>query len=186
MLPAAAAFACWIPGEAQAIDPIPDRWEFLDPRPSNQIALEAMTLGDFFGVDFAYRRAIGRHMSVGAMLEYAYPNPGYAHLVGFGHTLEVTGWIKRPWTGVFFSAHMTVGHHFVVSLPELRAVALGGGASMGWGWDLTEHWNLAFSGGLRRMGVLETSDQMCTLPEQCIFTSPGFKPHFNLSFAYRF
>ena len=163
-----------------------DRWEHLDPRLRNQVALEAIVLGDFFGVDFAYRRAFGRHVSVGAMLEYTYPNPGYGHLVGFGHTLEVVGWIKRPWTGVFFSAHFTLGHQFVISLPELSSVALGGGASMGWGWDLTPHLNLALAGGLRRMGVVEQSDQICTLPGQCIFTAPGFKPHFTLSFAYRF
>ena len=87
-----AALVWGIPDRAEAIEPIRDRWEHLDPRARNQIALEAMSLSDFFGVDFAYRRAIGRHMSLGAMLEYTYPNPGYGHLVGFGHTLEVIGW----------------------------------------------------------------------------------------------
>lgn len=172
--------------QARAAEPMRDRWEDLDPRPPNQVALEALVLGDFFGVDFAFRRALGRHATLGAMFEYAYPNPGYGHLVGFGHTLELIGWIKRPWTGVFFAVHLTVGHQFVVSLPELRSVAIGGGASMGWGWDLTEHWNLALEGGLRRMGVVERSDQICTVEGQCIFTAEGFKPNFTLSFAYRF
>ncbi|PRP92298.1 hypothetical protein ENSA5_50170 [Enhygromyxa salina] len=148
--------------------------------------LDALFLSDFAGVELGYRRGLGRHLSVGALLEYAYPNPGYGHLVGFGHTLEVIGWLKRPWTGVYFAAHLTLGHQFVVSLPRLRSVALGGGASIGWSWDLTSHINVAFSGGLRRMGVVARTPQICTLPEQCVFTSPGFQPRFTLSFGYRF
>jgi hypothetical protein len=174
------------PNEAAAIEPIRDRWEYLDPRAPNQVAIEAMTLGDHAGVDFAYRRGLGRHLSIGALFEYAYPNPGYGHLVGFGHTLELAGWIKRPWTGLFLTLSVTVGHQFVFGLPQLRSVALGGGASLGWSWDLTAHVNVALSGGLRRMGVVDRSTQICTVPNQCVFTQQGFKPHFALTFAYRF
>lgn len=173
-------------GPIRSIGPIRDRWEHLDPRLPDQAAIEATTLGDFAGVSFAYRHAVGRHLSVGAMFEYAYPNPGYGHLVGFGHTLELAGWIKRPWTGLFVAVSMTVGHQFMFGLPRLRSVAMGGGASIGWSWDLTAHVNLALSGGLRRMGVLERSTQICTVENQCIFTAAGFKPRFALSFAYRF
>ena len=181
--------ACLGPGRALAgepIQPIHDRWEFLDPRDGNQLFLDAMTLGDHAGVDIGYRRGIGRHMSVGAQFEYAYPNPGYEHLIGFGHTLEVIAWIKRPWTGVYFSATATVGHQFSVSLPLLSTVALGVGASMGWSWDLTRHINVGFSGGLRHMQVVRHAVQICTVPEQCTFALGGFKPRFTLTFAYRF
>jgi hypothetical protein len=180
------ALACLAPARAHAIDPVRDRWEFLDPRDPNQVYLDAMTLGDYAGVGIGYRRGLGRHMSLGAQLEYAYPNPGYAHLVGFGHTVEVVGWLERPWTGVYFAATVTVGHQFAVSLPGLSSVALGGGASMGWSWDLTRHANLAFSGGLRRMGVVHRSTQICTVPGQCIFIAEGFRPRFTVTFGYRF
>lgn len=163
-----------------------DRWEHLDPRPRNLIVLEHNTLGDFAGVDVGYRRALGRHFSLGATLEYAYPNPGYGQLQGFAHTLEAAVWIKRPWAGVYFSAAFTVGHQFVFALPELRTVALGGGAAIGWSWDLTAHLDLGFSLGIRRMGVVERSTQICTVPNQCIFTADGFKPRFTLTFGYRF
>lgn len=163
-----------------------DRWEHLDPRPRNLFLIEAITLGDFAGVDLGYRRAFGRHFSVGALLEYAYPKPGYGQLQGFGHTLEGIVWVKRPWTGVYFAATFTIGHQFVFSLPELRSVALGGGAAIGWAWDLTAQLGLGLSVGLRRMGVVERSTQICTVDDQCIFVEDGFKPRFALTFGYRF
>jgi hypothetical protein len=175
-----------LPVRAHAIQPIRDRWEHLDPRAPNLASIGTLTLGDFAGIELGYRRALGRHMSAGALFEYAYPNPGYGHLIGFGHTLEVTGWIKRPWTGLFVSVGLTVGHQFLFQLPHLRTVALGGGVSIGWSWDITTHLNLMFSGGLRRMGVVDRSTQICTLEAQCIFTSEEFEPHFALTFGYRF
>lgn len=120
------------------------------------------------------------------MLEYAYPNPGYGQLQGFGHTLELAAWIQRPWTGVFFSATFTVGHQFLISIPELNSVALGAGAAIGWAWDLPFNLNLGVSVGVRRMGVVKRSTQICTVPGQCIFVAEGFKPRFALSFGYRF
>jgi hypothetical protein len=163
-----------------------DRWEHLDPRPSNLFMIEANTLGNFAGVDLGYRRGFGRHFSLGALLEYAYPNPGYGQLQGLGHTLEAAVWVKRPWTGVFFTATLTVGHQFVFSLPELRAVAIGAGGAIGWSWDLTPHLDVGFSLGIRRMGMVERSPQICTVAGQCIFVAEGFKPRFTLTFAYRF
>jgi hypothetical protein len=175
-----------LPSRASAIGPIRDRWEHLDPRAPNLVSIGALTLGDFAGVELGYRRALGRHVSVGALFEYAYPNPGYAQLIGFGHTLELAGWIKRPWNGLFVAVSLTVGHQFMYQLTQLRTVALGGGVSIGWSWDLTTHLNLALSGGIRRMGILDRSTQICTLTDQCIFTSREFEPHFALTFAYRF
>ena len=177
--------------EAEAAGPrldprFADRWEHLDPRPANQFLINATTLGNFAGFDLGYRRGIGRHFSLGALLEYAYPNPGYGQLQGFGHTLETNVWIKRPWTGVYFSAALTIGHQYLFSLPELRSVAVGGGAGMGWSWDLTPHLNVGFLAGIRRMGVVERSTQICTVPNQCIFVAEGFKPRFSLTFGYRF
>jgi hypothetical protein len=163
-----------------------DRWEHLDPRLRNEFIIEATILGDFAGLDIGYRRGIGRHFSLGAMIEYAYPNPGYWQLQGVAHTLEAAIWIKRPWTGVYFSAGLTVGHQFLAPLPELRSVAVGGGAAIGWSWDLTQHINVGFAAGIRRMGVVERSTQICTRPGQCIFTAEGFKPRFTLTFGYRF
>src|SRR5262245_3460801 len=61
-----------------------DRWEHLDPRPRNQLLIQAITLGNFAGVDLGYRRGLGRHFSLGGLLEYAYPHPGYGQLQGFG------------------------------------------------------------------------------------------------------
>src|SRR5690606_23881610 len=121
-----------------------DRWEHLDPRPRNQFVIEANTLGNSSGVDLGYRRAFGRHVTLGALLEWAYPNPGYWLLQGFAHTLETAVWIKRPWTGVYFAANVTVGHQFLITLPELRTIAVGAGAAIGWSWDLTEHINVGF------------------------------------------
>jgi hypothetical protein len=181
------ALACsLVASEARALPPIPDRWEHLDPRPANELTLESMTLGEFAGVAVGYRRGLGRHLSLGAHLEYAYPNPGYGQLVGFGHRVALTAWIKRPWTGVFFTASFALGHQFLVTLPELASVALGGGLDMGWSWDLPYQLNLAFSVGLRRMSVVEESTQICTLPDQCIFVSERFRPRFALSFGRRF
>ena len=148
--------------------------------------MDALTIGNFAGVGLGYRRGIGRHFSLGAIFEYAYPNPGYGHLIGFGHTLEATAWIKRPWTGMFFTGSLTVGHQFSVTLPALRTVSFGGGVAVGWSWDMTRHLNVAFSGGLRRMGILDASTQICTLAGQCIYSETGFKPRFTLSFGYRF
>jgi hypothetical protein len=179
-----------VPERAHAREPIVtpmhDRWEFLDPRAPNLASLGAITLSDFAGVEFGYRRAVGRHMSVGALFEYAYPNPGYAQLIGFGHTLEVAGWIKRPWNGLFVAVGLTVGHQFLYRLPELRTVALGGGLSIGWAWDVTAHVNVTLSGGLRRMGIIDRSTQICTITDQCIFASQEYEPRFALTFAYRF
>lgn len=175
-----------LPTRAAAIEPIRDRWEFLDPRPPNQVSIDAMVLGNFAGVGFGYHRGLGRHASVAAVFEYAYPNPGYGQLIGFGHTLEVTGWIKRPWNGLFVSLGLTLGHQFLHRLPELHNLALGGSVLIGWSWDVTAHLNLALSGGVRRMGVIERSTQICTLPGQCIFTDDEFRPRFALTFAYRF
>jgi hypothetical protein len=163
-----------------------DRWEHLDPRPRNQLLIEANTLGNFAGLDFGYRRALGRHFSLGGMLEYAYPKPGYAQLQGFAHTLETVVWVKRPWTGVFFAAELNVGHQFVWSLPQLRRVAVGASAAIGWSWDLTPHINVGFSMGLRRMGIVDRSTQICTVSRQCIFVADGFQPRFTLTFGYRF
>ncbi len=163
-----------------------DRWEHLDPRRRNEFMVQANTLGSFAGFDIGYRRGLGRHFSVGAMLEYAYPKPGYWQLQGVAHTLETAVWIKRPWTGVYFSAMLTVGHQFLVSLPKLHSVAIGGGAAMGWSWDLTNHINVGLSAGIRRMGVVERSTQICTVPGQCIFIIEGFEPRFSLTFGYRF
>jgi hypothetical protein len=174
------------PRPARAIDPIPDRWEHLDPRPHNEIVLVATTLGNYAGFDLGYRRGLGRHLSLGALLEYAYPNPGYWQLQGFAHTVELAAWVQRPWTGIYFAATLTVGHHYMFSLPELNSVALGGGAAMGWSWDLTDRLNVAFSAGIRRMGVVRRSTQICTLSDQCIFIAEGFKPRFALTFGYRF
>jgi hypothetical protein len=175
------------PSSARALDPIPDRWESLDPRPRNEFVLQATTLSDFAGLDIGYRRGLGRHFSLGALLEYAYPNPGYAALLGFAHTLEGIVWVQRPWTGVYFATTFTVGHQFLVSVPQLRSIALGGGAALGWSWDLEPYnLNLGFSVGLRRMGVVERSTQICTVPDQCIFVAEGFKPRFTLTFGYRF
>jgi hypothetical protein len=120
------------------------------------------------------------------MFEYAYPNPGYGQLIGFGHTLELAGWIKRPWNGLFVAASFSVGHQLLFRLPELRTVAVGGGFSVGWSWDITRHLDLAIMGGLRRMGVVDRSTQICTVGGQCIFTSQEFEPRFALTFAYRF
>jgi hypothetical protein len=179
------------PGLASAkgpfLDPrFADRWEHLDPRPRNQFVIEANTLGNFAGFDLGYRRGLGRHFSLGALLEYAYPNPGYGQLQGFAHTLEGIVWVKRPWTGVYFAANLTVGHQFMFSLPELRTIALGGGLAIGWSWDLTAHINVGFSIGLRRMGVVERSTQICTVAGQCIFTAEGFQPRFTLTYGWRF
>jgi hypothetical protein len=175
-----------VPARARAIEPIRDRWEHLDPRSPNLASIGAITLGDYAGIEFGYRRALGRHTTVGTLFEYAYPNPGYGQLIGFGHTLEVAGWIKRPWTGLFVAIGLTVGHQFLHRLPELRTVALGGSVAVGWSWDVTTHINLSLSGGLRRMGVVDRSTQICTVPGQCIFTSQEFEPRFALTFAYRF
>lgn len=163
-----------------------DRWEHLDPRPRNQLALEFMILSNFTGLNLGYRRGLGRHFSLGGLLEYAYPNPGYAQLQGFAHTLETAVWIKRPWTGVYFAANLTVGHQFLFTLPELRTIAIGAGASIGWSWDLTRHINVGFSLGLRRMSVVERSTQICTVEGQCIFTAEGFLPRFTLTFGWRY
>ena len=148
--------------------------------------MQATTLGDFAGVGLGYRRALGHHFSLGARLEYAYPNPGYGQLEGFAHTVEAVGWIKRPWTGMYFSASVAVGHQFLISLPELSSVALGGGAAIGWSWDLPFHLNLDVSAGLRRMRMVKEATQICTIEDQCIFTSERFRPRFALSFGYRF
>jgi len=147
--------------------------------------IEANTLGNSSGVDLGYRRAFGRHVTLGALLEWAYPNPGYWLLQGFAHTLETAVWIKRPWTGVYFAANVTVGHQFLITLPELRTIAVGAGAAIGWSWDLTEHINVGFALGLRRMGVVERSTQICTVHDQCVFTADGFQPRFSLTFAWR-
>lgn len=163
-----------------------DRWEHLDPRPRNELMFVATTLGRFAGFDLGYRRGLGRHFSLGALLEYAYPRPGYWQLQGFAHTLEAAVWVKRPWTGVFFTAGFTVGHQYLVSLPALRSVAIGGGAAIGWSWDLTQHLNVSFSGGIRRMGVVDRSPQICTVPGECVFVTEGFHPRFTLNFGYRF
>lgn len=171
---------------ARAIEPIPDRFEYLDPRPPNEFVIQATTLREFAGVDVGYRRAFGRHASVGALLEYAYPDAGYGQIQAIGHTIEVIGWIKRPWTGVYFAATLTVGHNFLVTLPELSSVAVGGGAAMGWSWDLPWHINLGVSAGLRRMAVVKRSTQICTLPNQCIMIHEDFVPRFTLTFGYRF
>src|SRR5690606_41580257 len=56
-----------------------------------------------------------------------------------------------------------LGQQFAVSLPRLATVALGGGVSMGWSWDLTRHVNVAFSGGLRRMGVIRSEEHTSEL-----------------------
>lgn len=185
--PCLAALLCLsAPSSAWAIDPIPDRWEHLDPRPKNQLILEANTLGDSAGFDLGYRRGLGRHFSFGALLEYAYPNPGYGHLQGFAHSLEGAAWIQRPWIGPYVAATFTVGHQFLISIPELNAVALGGGLALGWAWDLPFNVNLGISVGLRRMSIIKRSTQICTVPGQCIFIAEGFKPRFTLTFGYRF
>jgi hypothetical protein len=175
------------PRPTRRLDPrFADRWEHLGPRASNQALINATTLDNFAGFDLGYRRAFGRHFSLGGLLEYAYPNPGYGQLQGFGHTLETLIWIKRPWTGVYFSAALTVGHQYMFSLPELRAVAIGGSAGMGWSWDLSDHINVGFAASIRRMGVVAHAPQICTVPNQCIFVAEGFKPRFALTFGWRF
>jgi len=175
------------PSQARAIEPIPDRWEALDPRPPNELVLQAITLSDFAGVDFGYRRGIGRHFSLGALLEYTYPNPGYGNLQGFGHSLEGIVWVQRPWTGVYFATTVTVAHQFLYAVPKIRSVAVGGGAALGWSWDLQPYnLNVGFSVGLRRMGVVERSSQICTVPRQCILLAEEFVPRFTLTFGYRF
>lgn len=163
-----------------------DRWEFMDPRPPNLLVADALVLGNFAGIGLGYSRALGRHASVGALFEYAYPNPGYGQLIGFGHTLEVTGWIKRPWNGLFVTLGLTLGHQVLFRLPELHTIALGGNVMVGWSWDLTPHINLAISGGVRRMGVVDRSTIICTVPNQCIFVDEDFRSRFALTFAYRF
>jgi hypothetical protein len=181
------ALTLWlVPGRAHAIEPIRDRWEFLDPRAPNLVFADALILGNFAGVGLGYRRGLGRHASVGAMFEYAYPNPGYGQLLGFGHTLELTGWIKRPWNGLFVSLAMTLGHQALFRVPELHTLALGATVSIGWSWDVTAHINVGVSSGVRRMGVVQRSTEICTLPRQCIFTDEEFRPRFALTFAYRF
>ncbi|NJK31328.1 MAG: hypothetical protein HC927_02320 [Deltaproteobacteria bacterium] len=96
------------------------------------------------------------------------------------------GWIARPWYGPFFAASMTLGHGFVSAIPELDILAFGGGLAFGYSWDLPFGFNLAISGGLRRMEILERDGQICTLPGHCVFASEEFLPRFELTFGYRF
>lgn len=174
------------PALAQAREPIPDRFDFMDPRPANEVVIQAMTLSNFAGVNLGYRRAFGRHISLGGILEYAYPDAGYGQIQALGHTVEAIGWIKRPWTGVYFAATFTVGHNFLFNVPAISSVALGGGASMGWSWDLTPHLNVGVSGGLRFMSMVKQAPEICTLPSQCVMVEENFVPRFALTFGYRF
>ncbi|NVB42362.1 DUF3575 domain-containing protein [Pseudenhygromyxa sp. WMMC2535] len=181
----ALAFAL-APARARALRPIPDRFEHLDPRPSNQLMLQATTLSNRAGVNLGYRRAFGRHFSLGASFEYVYPDVGYGHIQALGHTLEATGWISRPWLGVYFSLSFTVGQNFLFGAPSINAVALGGGGSMGWSWDFLDHLNLGIEGGLRRMSTVKQAPPICSRAEQCIMLREEFVPRFALTFGYRF
>ena len=177
-----------LPTEAQAREPtrFPDRFDFMDPRPANEFVIQSMTLSNFAGVNLGYRRAFGRHVSLGGIFEYAYPDPGYGQIQAIGHTVEVIGWIKRPWTGVYFAATFNVGHNFLFTVPGISSVALGGGASMGWSWDLTKHLNVGLSGGLRVMSMVRHAPEICTLASQCVMVKEGFVPRFTVTFGYRF
>ncbi|GEM_PF-1937658 len=175
-----------VPSLAHAIEPVPDRFEHLDPRPPNLFLVQATTLREFAGFDIGYRRALGRHLSLGAMLEYVYPDPGFGQTQSLGYTVEAIGWIQRPWTGVYFAANVSVGHNFLLSVPRLGSVAVGGGIAMGWSWDLPYAINLGFSAGIRRMAMVHRSSEICTLPNQCIMVREDFVPRFTLSFGYRF
>lgn len=166
--------------------PTGDRFSHLDPRPANEFVIQANTLGDFAGFDIGYRRAFGRHFSLGASLEYMYPDAGFSQIQSIGHTLEAIGWIQRPWTGVYFAATFTVGHNFLFAIPSLGSVAVGGGAAMGWSWDLPFKLNVGVSLGLRRMAVVQRSPLICTLPGQCIMVAERFLPRATLTFGYRF
>lgn len=181
-----AALALLAPREAAAIEPLHDRWEHLDPRPQNEFVIQAATLSDYAGVNLGYRRALGRHLSLGLIFEYVYPDTGYAQLQGLAHTLEFIGWIQRPWLGIYFEASVTVGHNFLAAVPALDSVGVGGGASMGWSWDLPFNLNLGLAGGLRFMRQVDDSPLICTLPRQCVMVREEFVPRFSLTFGYRF
>ncbi|MFV8755704.1 hypothetical protein ACNOYE_34570 [Nannocystaceae bacterium ST9] len=150
------------------------------------VFVRAITLSEFAGVEIGYRRALSRHFSFGVGLEYAYPDAGYGQIQAIGHQAELTAWIARPWIGPYFSASFVVGHNFLFSVPELRLLALGGGADFGWSWDLPFHINLGVSVGLRRMVPVERSGPLCSLRRECVYLLDEFQPHFGLSFGYRF
>ncbi|EDM77241.1 hypothetical protein PPSIR1_17315 [Plesiocystis pacifica SIR-1] len=178
--------AMGLAGQAWAGRPVQDRFSSLDPRPDNQFGIESITLSDYAGFGLVYRRGFVGHLSLGVRLEYTYPDVGYGQLQGFNHSVELTGWVKRPWIGPFFSGSFSVGHAFMFSVPSLSAVALGGGVDAGWAWDLTEHLGLAFSMGIRNTVVVRDATQICTLDDQCIVVREAFVPRFALTFGYRF
>lgn len=169
-----------------AAPPVLDRFAELDPRPPNHASIRAITVSEFAGVELGYRRALGHHLSLGATFEYVYPDAGYGQIQALGHRLELAAWIARPWTGPYFAGEFVVGQNFVFSIPELDAVALGGGVDFGWMVDLPFHINLGLSLGIRRMAPVRRDGPLCTLRRECVYLLDEFQPHFGLSFGYRF
>lgn len=174
------------PELVHAAPPAHDRFAELDPRPPNLVSIRAITVHNFAGVEFGYRRALSRHLSFGVGLEYVYPSAGYGQIQTLGHRVELAAWIARPWVGPYFAAHLVVGQTFLFTIPELDAVSVGGGAEFGWSWDLPFHINLGVSVGLRRVFVVHRDGPVCSLRHECVYLRDQFQPQFGLSFGYRF
>jgi hypothetical protein len=144
-----------------------------DAAPRNAASIVTSAPVPDFSIGAAYQRALGRHFSVSAQLDYMIPRPGFGHLIGLAETIGVQGWLTRPLHGPWAELTLGVGHTSLRKVPALSQVVVTPGLGAGFTWQFDFGLLVGAGGSLRFPQRAVDSDLVCTRPKMCPATREG-------------
>ncbi|MEE9384441.1 MAG: hypothetical protein V3V08_13640 [Nannocystaceae bacterium] len=152
------------------------------PRPGIVFARAGM-LSNFVRSGVGYRHALAPRIEVEAAVEYVFPHLGHRHLRAITQSLGVVVWVLPTRSGAFLNPTINSGQHFLSIAPSMRVVAIGGGASAGWGRSFADRIWVAAQAGTSRFRTSSHDRNICTDTKFCVFTQDRWLAHVNLSFG---
>jgi hypothetical protein len=152
----------------------------------NAITLAPIAIPKSFGLSLGYERAVHRHVSLGARIDYPFARRSSSYIQGVGETIALQAWATQAFHGFYGEASLGVTHHLLVRAPQLSRTAIAPGLGIGLRWMFRHGLLLGASVGLRWAREVAGSPAICTHAEVCPLVREGVQVRLGIELGWAF